>query len=66
MIDELDTAWIKRKEEENQLPHVFGATVTGCIDTFPIIINRPARGNDQRFFYNGKYATHVVKVSGPM
>lgn len=46
---------------ENELPAVFGRSVTGCIDTFPIMINRP-KGKKQRFFYNGKYACHVVKV----
>lgn len=63
VIDEMDDAWRSRHDEANALPHVFGPTVTGCIDTFPIIINRPALGNDQRFFYNGKYANHIVKVS---
>jgi len=45
------------------LPHLFSRQVTGAVDSFPIIVNRPKKGNMQRFFYNGKYATHVVKVN---
>jgi hypothetical protein len=63
VVNELDEAWDRRKEPGNELPHVFGRSVTGSIDSFPIIINRPEEGNLQRFFYNGKYACHVVKVS---
>ena len=62
MIDELEAAWDDRFSPANELPHVFGPRVTGAIDTFPIIINRPQKGNMQRHFYNGKYACHVVKV----
>jgi hypothetical protein len=62
VIDELGEAWDRRKDPENQLPHVFGRQVVGSVDSFPIIINRPKKGNLQRFFYNGKYACHVVKV----
>jgi hypothetical protein len=62
VINELDEAWDNRLLPANQLPHVFGSKVTGAIDTFPIIINRPLKGNKQRHFYNGKYACHVVKV----
>lgn len=64
VIDELSEAWDRREDPENELPHVFDSTVTGAIDTFPIVVNRPHRGNEQRFYYNGKYATHVVKVQG--
>jgi len=47
----------------NELPHVFGRNVTGSIDSFPINIYRPQGSNNmQRWFYNGKYACHVVKV----
>ena len=62
VIDELDEAWDRRKEASNALPHVFARSVSGSIDTFPIVINRPSTGNLQRLFYNGKYACHVVKV----
>jgi hypothetical protein len=42
---------------------VFGRNVNGSVDTFPIIIQRPkGSGNMQRWFYNGKYSCHVVKV----
>jgi hypothetical protein len=63
VIDELTEAWEDRKHPSNQLPHVFERSVTGSIDSFPIIINRPQGGNMQRLFYNGKYGCHVVKVS---
>lgn len=63
MINELDEAWEKRHEIGNSLPHVFGRSIVGSIDTFPILINRPSKNNLQRLFYNGKYASHVVKVS---
>ena len=62
VINELDEAWDRRLEMDNALPHVFSRKVTGSIDSFPIIINRPLKGNVQRHFYNGKYACHVVKV----
>ena len=65
VIDELEAAWDDRFSPANELPHVFGRRVTGAIDTFPIIINRPSKGNQQRHFYNGKYACHVVKVRDP-
>ena len=62
VINELDEAWDLRKEPGNELPHVFTRQVTGCIDSFPIMVNRPKKGNLQRLFYNGKYGCHVVKV----
>jgi hypothetical protein len=61
-IDELQEAWNARNQEDNHLPHVFDPKVVGCIDTFPIEINRPPAAH-QRQYYNGKYAKHVVKVS---
>lgn len=63
MIDELSEAWDRRREAGNRLPHIFSRHVTGAVDSFPILVNRPKKGKLQRFFYNGKYATHVVKVS---
>lgn len=64
MIDELGAAWEGRHDPANRLPHVFDHTITGCVDTFPIIINRPkGKNNVQRWFYQGKYACHIVKVS---
>jgi hypothetical protein len=46
------------------LPHVFPRSVSGSVDSFPIIINRPKK--NQNVFYNGKYGCHVVKVSNAM
>jgi hypothetical protein len=62
VIDELSAAWDGRWHPANALPHVFARTVTGSVDTFPILINRPSHG--QSIFYNGKYKAHVVKVQG--
>lgn len=62
VIDELSVAWAGRLDPANELPHGFGVNVTGCIDTFPIEINRPSGQGAQSKFYNGKYAKHVVKV----
>lgn len=61
-IDELGEAWVHRNDAENAIPHVFARSVTGAVDSFPIMINRPKTGNLQRIFYNGKYGCHVVKV----
>jgi hypothetical protein len=64
VIDELSAAWDDRYNIENELPHVFSRRVIGSIDSFPIIVHRPkGRDNAQRWLYQGKYATHVVKVS---
>lgn len=42
---------------------MFSRNVTGSVDSFPIIIHRPKGSNNmQRWFYNGKYACHVLKV----
>ena len=62
VIDELSEAWDARGQPQNHLPHIFDRKVVGCIDTFPIEINRPGDGR-QRYYYNGKYSCHVVKVS---
>ena len=62
VIDELSEVWYARDQPCNKLPYVFDREVVGCIDTFPIFVNRPGGGR-QRFYYNGKYKRHVVKVS---
>lgn len=51
-----------REEKQNALSHVFPASVTGCVDTFPIFIKRP-KSSRQKLFYNGKYKGHVLKVT---
>lgn len=62
VIDELSPVWSTRHDKSNHLPHIFDSKVTGCIDTFPILIERPGNG-EQHKYYNGKYKAHVVKVS---
>lgn len=62
VIEEMDDLWRARHLPSNHLPHVFPPNVTCCIDTFPIEINRPGNGQ-QKNYYNGKYAKHVMKVS---
>jgi hypothetical protein len=61
-VDELQRAWDARFDPANELPHVFHRLVTGSIDSFPIIINRPSAPGVQRRFYSGKYKQHVAKV----
>jgi hypothetical protein len=66
VIDELRHSWDARRSSGNFLPDTFGTSVTGCVDTFPIVIYRPkSQGENedpQKLFYNGKYGCHVVKV----
>lgn len=62
VINEVDQTWNRRFEEPNALPHVFDRTVTGCLDSFPIHVNRPVTSNWQKLMYNGKYKGHVMKV----
>jgi hypothetical protein len=54
-MDELQSGWDARYDDENKLPHIFPASVTGSIDTFPIVVQRPADSIWQRKLYNGKY-----------
>jgi hypothetical protein len=61
VIDEMQPAWDARFDTDNRLPHVFDEKVTGSIDTFPIIIQRPSDGTQSQY-YNGKYKHHIVKV----
>jgi hypothetical protein len=62
VIDELQAGWDERFGDHNKLPHVFGNEVTGCLDSFPIYVDRPSDSRLQRLLYNHKYGGHVLKV----
>jgi hypothetical protein len=51
VVNELDGAWQNRWNQANIIPTTFHDRVTGCLDSFPIYINRPKAG--QRLYYNG-------------
>jgi len=53
--------WDIRLDTINRLPHVFPATCTGNIDTFPVYIERP-KAEMQGATYSGKYKSCVLKV----
>jgi len=53
--------WDIRLDINNRLPHVFPATCTGNIDTFPVYIERP-KEEMQSATYSGKYKSCVLKV----
>ena len=62
VIDELHFVWNRRLQPENSLPDTFDTNVTGCLDVFPIVVNRPKDAEMQAMLYNGKYKKHVLKV----
>jgi len=61
-MNEIQSAWDARRDEENRIPHVFPPNVVGSVDTFPILVVRPSDPTWQRYLYNGKYKHHVVKI----
>src|SRR6185437_13843068 len=44
----------------NRIPHHFCNMLTGSIDTFPVVVERP-QSDKQSYLYNGKYKKHVYK-----
>lgn len=62
VIDELSAPFQQRHHPSNCLPHVFGANVTSCIESFPIVITRPDDADWQTLTCNGKYGANVLKA----
>jgi hypothetical protein len=61
-VDELNEVWNDRHAPTNALPHLFPASVVGCVDSFPIFCSRPTDSFYQSSTYNGKYGGNVLKV----
>lgn len=61
VMNEMITPWQARNKMSNRTNHRFANNVIGCVDTFPIVVNRPKK--DQSLLYNGKYKQHIYKVT---
>lgn len=53
--------WDDRLNEYNHTPH-FPKYITGCVDTFPIRLEKPTNYRARKLLYNPKYGTTIVKV----
>ena len=61
-IDELRGPWSMRFNLNNRPADFFESLVTGCLDTFPIQVERSKEASVQAEYCNGKYKRHIVKV----
>jgi hypothetical protein len=61
-MNDMNDVWNRRHDMINRIPHLFQNMLSGSIDTFPVVVQRPTDKKTSSYLYNGKYKKHVLKV----
>ena len=62
LMNDLDTVWNERWDDERTLPGLFPDSCRTMLDTFPTFVRLPLRWASSRLLVNPKYGGAVMKV----